>query len=85
MRCALPEQQEIVRLLDAQFEGIARNERELDAALRSSEALRQAILKKAFTGRLIPQDTADESVATLLARLLVERGELTKSFARRQL
>jgi type I restriction enzyme S subunit len=71
--CSLPEQQEIVRLLDAQFEVIERNEREIDAALRQSEALRQAILKKAFTGRLVPQDPSDEPAAALLARLRVKR------------
>lgn len=61
-----------MRLLDAQFEGIGRNEREIDGALRSSEALRQAILKRAFTGRLVPQDSADEPAGQLLARLRVE-------------
>jgi restriction endonuclease S subunit len=71
--CSLPEQLEIVRLLDAQFEVIERNERELDAALKRSEALRQAILKKAFTGRLVPQVATDEPASTLLARLRTER------------
>ena len=66
------EQKEILRLLDEQFEVIERNEREIDGALRKSEALRQAILKKAFTGRLVPQDPADEPASTLFARL---RGE----------
>jgi len=66
---SLPEQQEIVRLLDELFEVIERNERELDAALQRSEALRQAILKKAFTGRLVPQSPADEPASALLARL----------------
>jgi type I restriction enzyme S subunit len=70
---SLPEQQEIVRLLDEQFEAIERNERELDAALQRSEALRQAILKKAFSGRLVPQDQSDEPASTLLARLRAER------------
>ncbi len=63
-----------MRLLDEQFEAIERNERELDAALKRSEALRQSILKKAFAGRLVPQDPADEPASALLARL---RGELT--------
>jgi type I restriction enzyme S subunit len=72
-QCSLPEQQEIVRLLDEQFEVIERNEREIDAALKRSEALRQAILKKAFTGRLVPQSPADEPASALLARLRAER------------
>jgi type I restriction enzyme S subunit len=41
--------------------------------LRQSEALRQAILQKAFTGRLVPQSPADEPAPTLLARLRAER------------
>ncbi len=71
--CSLPEQQEIVRLLDVQFEAIQRNERELDSALQRSEALRQSILKKAFTGRLVPQDPSDEPASALLARLRAEQ------------
>jgi type I restriction enzyme, S subunit len=71
--CSLPEQQEIVRLLDEQFEAIERNERELDAALKRSEALRQSILKRAFSGRLVPQDPADPPASALLARLRSER------------
>ncbi len=71
--CSLPEQQEIVRLLDEQFEVIEQNEREIDAALKRSEALRQSILKKAFTGHLVPQDPTDEPAATLLARIQAER------------
>lgn len=62
-----------MRLLDAQFEVIERNEREIDTALQRSAALRQAILKKAFTGRLVPQDPADEPAHALLARLRSER------------
>ena len=72
MRCSLPEQKEIVRLLDEQFEAIERSEREIDAALKRSEALRQAILHRAFTGRLVPQDLADEPTSVLLARLRAE-------------
>lgn len=66
---APPEQHEIVRLLDEQFEVIERNEREIDAALRRSEALRQSILHRAFTGKLVPQDPADAPATELLARL----------------
>ena len=67
--CSLSEQQEIVRLLDEQFEVIEQNEREIAAALKRSEALRQSILKKAFTGQLVPQDPTDEPASTLLARI----------------
>jgi type I restriction enzyme, S subunit len=72
-KCSLPEQQEIVRLLEQQFEVIDQNEREIDAALKRSEALRQSILKEAFSGRLVPQDPSDEPASELLARLRVGR------------
>jgi restriction endonuclease S subunit len=71
--CPLPEQHRIVRLLDEQFEVIERNEREIDAALQRSEALRQSILHRAFTGKLVSQDPADEPATELLARLRAEK------------
>ncbi len=67
--CSFAEQQEIVRLLDQQFEVIDQNQREIDAALTRSEALRQSILKEAFTGRLVPQDPSNEPASVLLNRI----------------
>jgi len=75
---SLPEQKEIVRLLDEQFTVIEQNEREIDAALKRSAALRQSILKKAFTGQLVPQDPTDEPASALLARIRTERDAMGK-------
>ena len=50
--CSLVEQQEIVRILDEQFTAIEQNGREIDQALKRSEALRQSILVNAFKGVL---------------------------------
>jgi len=72
---SLPEQQEIVRLLEEQFTVIEQNEREIDAALKRSEALRQSILKRAFSGQLVPQDPTDEPASQLLTRIQAERTE----------
>lgn len=71
--CSLPEQEEIVRILEEQFEAIDQNEREIDAALERAEALRQSILKKAFSGQLVPQDPEDEPASVLLERIRAQR------------
>lgn len=73
--CSLLEQTEIVRILESQFTVIEQNEREINAALKRSAALRQSILKRAFSGKLIPQDPNDEPASELLARIQAERIE----------
>ena len=76
--CPLPEQQEIVRVLDETFKAVERIEREIDAALERSRTLRQAILKQAFSGRLVPQDQRDPPVSILLDRIRAEREQIAK-------
>ena len=71
--CALAEQQEIVRLLEERFAAIEQQEREINSALNQAEMLRQSILKKAFTGQLVPQDPRDEPASVLLDRIKAER------------
>jgi type I restriction enzyme, S subunit len=53
-------------VLDA-FEGLVEQE------MRRCSALRQAILKAAFAGMLVPQDANDEPASVLLARIRAER------------
>jgi len=43
--------------------------REVEAALARAARLRQSILKRAFEGRLVPQDPNDEPASALLARI----------------
>ena len=47
----------------------------LVANLKWAERLRQAILKRAFEGKLVPQNPADEPASVLLARIRVSRGD----------
>lgn len=54
-------------------------ESEIDAALTRADALRQSILKKAFSGHLVHQDPDDEPAATLLARIKAERAKAPKA------
>jgi hypothetical protein len=51
--------------------------RRLIAGLKRAGRLRQSILKHAFAGRLVPQDTSDEPAAKLLERIRKE-GERNK-------
>ena len=69
----LPEQAALLEILESQLPEISRLETDIDTNLQRAEALRQAILKKAFAGELVPQDSADEPAAALLARLRAER------------
>ncbi|SIT73832.1 restriction endonuclease subunit S [Pontibaca methylaminivorans] len=73
--CSPAEQAEIVRLLDEKLEAAAVLEAEIDAALTRADALRQSILKKAFSGQLVPQDPDDEPASALLERIKAEKTE----------
>lgn len=46
----------------------------LASQLKSATRLRQSILKRAFEGRLVPQDPSDEPASVLLERIRAERG-----------
>ncbi len=71
--CCLEEQLEIVQELESKLSEADQLDQTLATALQQADALRQAILKKAFSGQLVPQNPADEPAARLLERIRAER------------
>ena len=68
----LPEQQEIVRRVEALFAFADRIEARLATAQKTVERLTPATLAKAFRGELVPQDPNDEPASALLERIRKE-------------
>ncbi len=69
----LDEQRRIVAEVERQLSILDATKAAIDRALGRSKALRRAILERAFTGRLVPQDPADEPASVLLERIRAER------------
>jgi type I restriction enzyme S subunit len=65
----LAEQQRIVAEVERRLSVVEGVAAAIEANLKRAERLRQAILKRAFAGRLVPQDPADEPASVVLARI----------------
>lgn len=71
--CGLEEQKALLEQLEIIFSNIEQQEKEIVLSLEKAETLRQSILKKAFSGQLVPQDPNDEPASGLLARIQAEK------------
>jgi type I restriction enzyme S subunit len=67
--CSLEEQLEIVRQVNHYFELAVQLEARFEQAAATVEQLPQALLAKAFSGLLVPQDPNDEPAGVLLERI----------------
>ncbi|MGR8932459.1 MAG: restriction endonuclease subunit S [Gammaproteobacteria bacterium] len=82
--CSVGESDYIVDTLDSTLSQIDQLDQTITTALQQAEALRQAILKKAFSGQLVPQDPNDEPASVLLERIQAEKAQADKQATRRR-
>ena len=85
--CRISEQKAIDKLLDARLSKIDQCEQVITSSLRRAAALRQSILKRAFSGQLVAQDPNDEPASALLERIKAEKAaqsHITKLRNKRQ-
>ena len=71
--CSKSEQLAIVSAIESRLSVCDKLEQTIDQTLALSVSLRQSILKKAFEGRLVPQDPNDEPAEKLLERIKAEK------------
>jgi type I restriction enzyme S subunit len=73
------EQKKIVSEVDRIFSIIHESENLMKKEINRAQSLRQAILKLAFEGKLVPQDPNDEPASVLLERIREEKDKTKKS------
>jgi type I restriction enzyme S subunit len=86
LRLPVPPELERRQVLDAWrtvSTRIAATLREISTGRTAATALRQSILKAAFSGQLVPQDPNDEPASALLARLAAQAADAPASPRRR--
>ncbi|MBT6341209.1 MAG: hypothetical protein HOJ48_18130 [Desulfobacula sp.] len=69
----IDEQSQLIKKIDKDFSVIDKIDEEIDNNLKRSEHLRQSILKKAFSGKLVKAIPGEETAKTLLERIQRQR------------
>ena len=63
----------VVQVIESRLSVCDKIEESIEQGIQQAEALRQSILKKAFEGKLVPQDPNDEPASVLLDRIKAGR------------
>lgn len=71
--CSKIETDVVIDIVESKLSDCDQLDQTLTTALQQAEALRQSILKKAFSGQLVPQDPNDEPASVLLERIQAEK------------
>ncbi|WP_019606224.1 restriction endonuclease subunit S [Teredinibacter turnerae] len=74
--CSVAEQTKIIEILDERVSICDSCSDYIDEQLKKIESLRQSILKRAFSGQLVPQDPNDEPASELLKRIAEEKAQM---------
>lgn len=77
--CSLTEQELIVAELESQYTVLENVKETITKKLSQIDVLKQSILSKAFTGKLVPQNPNDKQASELLKKIKEERLEFLKN------
>lgn len=82
---SLQEQSKIVQEIESRLSICDQLEATIIDNFKKAEALRQSILKRAFEGKLVPQNPDDEPASELLKRIQAEKSDETSNNSPKQL
>jgi len=74
----LAEQHQIVEVIENYYSILDNMETTISQSLNQTSGIRQSILKKAFEGRLVPQDPNDEPASVLLEKIKADKSKSEK-------
>lgn len=76
---SLKEQEQIVEILESRFTLIENLEKSINKSLNDVILFRHSVLKKAFEGKLVSQESKDETAKFLLQKIKKEKAECLKA------
>jgi len=71
--CSVPEQKEIVKVIESRFSKCDKLEKTLIDKIKQSEILRESIMQSAFEGKLVEQNSENEGADKLQVKMSKER------------